>query len=183
MPELLQIIIAHNILRCKKEGEKCMSNKEKLIQLINTLNESGIESLVSLLEGIGKNEKHNINTSPERLEEINKIEKQQEEEKKAKYEEKREREALYYARKEHERIKKYIASLSDKDKEFLDKINSVRLGNYGMSVNDMMLIANIYNNNLINGADIIYKYGFLKGQRSEKNRRRRVKNELSKVQD
>lgn len=39
-----------------------------------------------------------------------------------------------------------------------------------MYSNDVMLFADIHNNNLINGSTDLFNYGFLKGQRAERAR-------------
>jgi predicted deacetylase len=44
-----------------------MTNKEKLIEMINNLNENGIELILKCFNGINENEKYNINTNVERL--------------------------------------------------------------------------------------------------------------------
>jgi hypothetical protein len=41
-----------------------------------------------------------------------------------------------------------------------------------MYTNEVMIFADIHNNNLINGSTDIFKYGFLKGQRAEKSRQK-----------
>ena len=44
-----------------------MTNKDKLIEMINNLNENGIELILKCFNGINENEKYNINTNVERL--------------------------------------------------------------------------------------------------------------------
>ena len=153
-----------------------MTNKEKLIEMINNLNENGIELILKCFNGMNENEKYNINTTTERLAELQRIEEQKKEQKKeqekAIQEAEREKASRERARANRERMKAIKASLTGKEKKLIEAISKVKPGNYDMYTNEVMLFADIHNNNLINGSTDIFNYGFLKGQRAEKARQK-----------
>ena len=152
-----------------------MTNKEKLIEMINNLNENGIELMLKCFNGINENEKYNINTTTERLSEIQRIEKQKEEQEKAIREAEREKALRERAKANRERMKDVKASLTGKEKKLIETISKVKTDSYSIYFHEVMLFADIHNNNLINGSTDIFNYGFLKGQRAEKARQKRLR--------
>lgn len=152
-----------------------MTNKDQLLQVINNLNEIGINSLLYLFGNFDKIELYNINTTPERIAELQQIDKQKEEQRKAQYEEDRERASFERAQAEYKRQTEFKAALTGREKKFFELIESVKPKTcYCLDYWEMILLADAYNNNLINGCYDIFRYGFLKGQRAEKNRRKRA---------
>ena len=152
-----------------------MTSKEKLIEMINNLNENGIELILKCFIGINENEKYNINTTTERLEELQRVEEQKAEQEKAIQEAEIEQERIERAKANRERMKAIKASLTGKEKNLIEEISKVKPGSYDMYTNEVMLFADIHNNNLINGSTDIFNYGFLKGQRAEKARQKRLR--------
>lgn len=152
-----------------------MTSKEKLIEMINNLNENGIELILKCFNGMNENEKYNINTTTERLAELQRIEEQKEEQEKAIQEAEREKALRERARANRERMKAIKASLTGKEKKLIEAISKVKPGNYDMYTNEVMIFADIHNNNLINGSTDLFNYGFLKGQRAEKARQKRLR--------
>jgi len=67
-------------------------------------------------------------------------------------------------------------ALEGKDKELFERIESVNTGRYSASVSECLAIAHVHNNNAINSFHDIFCFGFLKGIRAEKARRRRDRN-------
>lgn len=155
-----------------------MNNKEKLIQMINNLNENGIELMLKCFNGINESEKYNINTTTDRLAELQRIEEQKEEQEKAIREAEREKALRERARANRERMKDIKASLTGKEKKLIEAISKVKPGNYDMYTNEVMIFADIHNNNLINGSTDIFNYGFLKGQRAEKARQKTMQEKV-----
>lgn len=155
-----------------------MTNKEKLIEMINNLNENGIELMLKCFNGMNENEKYNINTTTERLTEIQRIEKQKKEQEKAIREAEREKVLRERARENRERMKDIKASLTGKEKKLIEAISKVNPGNYNMYSNELMIFADIHNNNLLNGSIDIFNYGFLKGQRAEKAIQKRLREKV-----
>ena len=149
-----------------------MTNKEKLIEMINNLNENGIELILKCFIGINENEKYNINTTTERLAEIQRIEKQKEEQEKAIREAEIGKALRERAKANRERATAIRDSLTDRDKRLIETVRKVKPGDYGMYSHELMIFADIHNNNLINGSTDIFNYGFLKGQRAEKARQK-----------
>lgn len=77
---------------------------------------------------------------------------------------------LEAAREEYKRQKEFKTQLPDEEKEFFSTIKSVSIDDqYDLSSEKHLLIADAYNNNLINGGLDLYRYGYLQGQRAEKN--------------
>lgn len=152
-----------------------MTNKDKLIQMINNLNENGIDLITRLFSDMDKNEKYNKFTTPEKLAELLEIEKQKEEQRKEQLKADREKTSLERARAEYKRQEEFKASLTGKEKRLLEIIKSVQPGYYSMEFWELMLLSDIYNKNLINGSTDLFNYGFLKGQRAEKARQKRIR--------
>lgn len=150
-----------------------MTNKDRLDQMINNLNENGINTLLYLFGDFDKIERYNINTTPERIAELQQIEKQRDEQEKANREAEREKASFERAQAEYRRQEEFKASLTGKEKRFFEVVDGIKPGGYCMNYSEMMLLADAYNNNLIDGSYDIFKYGFLKGQRSERAKRKR----------
>lgn len=152
-----------------------MTNKKKLIEMINNLNENGIELILKCFNGINENEKYNINTTTERLAELQRVEEQKAEQEKAIQEAEIEKAIRERAKANRDRMKDIKNSLTGKEKNLIEEISKVKPGSYDMYTNEVMLFADIHNNNLINGSTDIFNYGFLKGQRAEKARQKRLR--------
>lgn len=153
-----------------------MTNKDTLIQMINNLNEDGIELLFKIIGDFDSVEKYNKNTTPERIAELQQIEEQRDEHEKANREAEREKASFERAQAEYRRQEEFKASLTGKEKRFFEVIDSVKSTNwsrYCLDYWELMLLVDVYNNNLINGSFDIFRYGFLKGQRAEKARMRK----------
>jgi hypothetical protein len=151
-----------------------MKNKELLIQMINSLNDDGIGLLSWLFGDFDKIEEYNNNTTNERIQEIRQNEIMEEKQRDIE----KEKTAYENARKEYDRQIKFKASLTGKEKHLIEKIEKVNLGRYDMSCWELMLLANVYNNNLINGSMDIFRYGFMKGQKAEKEK---IQNRIPKI--
>lgn len=146
-----------------------MTNREQLIQMINNLNENGIDLLLYFFGDMDKKERYNINTTPERVAEL----KQMEEQEKAEREAERERASLGKCRQEEE----FKASLTGKEKRFFETIDSIKPGTrYALCLWELELLSRAYNNSLFEGGYDAFKYGFLKGQKFEINRRKAIAN-------
>lgn len=152
-----------------------MANRDLLIHTINNLNDHGIDLLFSLFRDCEKMEKYHINTTPERLAELQEIEKQQAEQENAKREADRNRISYEAAKRSLERQKEFKASLTGKEKRFYEVINSVKdtfENRYGMECWELLLLSDTYSNNLLNGSVDIFWYGFIKGQKAERNKQK-----------
>lgn len=152
-----------------------MTNREKLIQMINNLNVNGINLLVNLFGDLDHIEKYNKDTTPERLAELQLIEKQKEEFENAEREANKKKAAYERVRAEQKRQEEYKSSLTGREKRFFEVIENVKStdwSRYSFELWELMLLADVYNNNLIDGSNDIFCYGFMKGQRAEKNRRK-----------
>ena len=152
-----------------------MTNKDKLIQMINNLNESGIDLILKLFKDCDQIEMYNINTTPERIAELQQIEELKEEQRKEQFEEEQKRAYYERSRAEYNRTKEFRASLTGKEKRLIETLKNVDPGNYNMCTNEVILFADIYNNNLINGRTDLFNYGFLKGQRALLNKQKASK--------
>ncbi|XVG95803.1 hypothetical protein ACGCUP_00820 [Eubacteriales bacterium KG125] len=58
--------------------------------------------------------------------------------------------------------------LTGKDKKMMELIETVDSGRYCIGVHEVMLLADIYDNNMIDASYDLFRYGFLKGQRAMK---------------
>lgn len=129
----------------------------KLNTVISNLNEDGLVLMYYLIGDMHENEKYNVNTSTDRLEEIKLLEKRQSEEMEA----------------EEKRKKAAISSLSGKERKFWDKIESVKkmdISRYTMKIQEVMLLAEIYNNNYCEASYETFCFGFYQGLKYAENR-------------
>lgn len=70
-----------------------------------------------------------------------------------------------------------IAELPEKEKKLFDSISKVDIGNYGVRCSVLLTIANVYNNSAINAFEMIFKLGFMKGERSMRNKVKKGRND------
>lgn len=67
--------------------------------------------------------------------------------------------------------------LPEEDRKLLEKVLAIETGRYGVNCSTALMIAKVYDNNAINAFCAIFNLGFMKGERSMKNRMKRgVKN-------
>lgn len=139
---------------------------KSMIATINNVNDRGL-FLISALIGMEKIEEYNKGTTPERVAEIEEI-------KLHKEQEAREGHRIEEMREEIERRAKLIESLTGRARIFWNKIQSVDgmagYSRYDMSGWQALLLANIYDNNLLEGGFAMFRYGFYQGVRYMKNR-------------
>ena len=147
-----------------------MTNKDILIKMIDNLNENGINLMTTLFQGMDENEKYNKLTTPERLEELQQIEKQEEEKQKAEAEAKR----IEAERKRIEEEKE-IQELLNKHSRFLSNIKTTKPGNYWLTNGEADAIYYSCKGSLYGILCDSFRAGFLKGQRAEKARQKRLR--------
>lgn len=132
-----------------------MADKEKLLQLIDNFNDSGLDMIMKFVQMFDGVEEYNIHTTPERLEELKQIEEQ----KKISY----------------EGQQSFKESLTRKEEHLFKVLNNVKIDSrYAMKMWELRLLVDTYNNNLIDGSLDIFCYGYIKGQRTERARRKKV---------
>lgn len=140
-----------------------MTNKDQLIKMINNLNQNGLNLLAYALGDMDKNEKYNKFTTPERLAELQQIEKQ--EEKKLKAEAEAKRIAEEYETEE----------LLNKNSGFIKNLEATKSGNYGLTHKELEVIY-LRNKGDWFGVSLDgFRAGFLRGQRAEKTRQKRLR--------
>ncbi len=148
-----------------------ITNRELLIETINNLNDQGIDLFFGLLRDCDKIEKYNINTTPERLAELQEIEKQKAEQEDLKRETDMERASYERAREKRKRQDEFKASLTGKEKRFYEVVNGVKSkfgSRYSLEMWELLLLSDTYNNNLLDGSGDVFWHGFIKGQRAER---------------
>ena len=153
-----------------------LMREEDFINVIRNSNEGGLRFLTAAFEAIGSMERYNKNTSPERLEELQRIEKEQGELRQAQF--KADRESAYReaSKAEYERQIEFIASLTGREKRFFEIVDGIKIGrSLGLAHWQLRLLVEAFDNNLIDGSFKIYKYGFLHGQQAEKKRQKKVR--------
>lgn len=136
-----------------------MTNREQLIQMINNLNENGIDSLLYFFGDMDKKERYNINTTPERVAELKQMEEQEKAEREA---EKAVRDSLIFSereqlkkeyQKEFEMIGNQNAFMSQREILFaIDKVNEYE--------SEFMKILSSYN------------WGYIQGVKAERARKK-----------
>lgn len=152
-----------------------MTNKDRLLQMIDNLNEDGIELISKCFKDMDKSERYNINTTPERLEELQQIQLQKDKQREEQLETDNWKASYERAQERYRIMKEKKTSLTGKEKRLFEVIESVDTGYYYMETWELLLLSDIYDNNLINGSIDLFNYGFLKGQRAEKARQKRLR--------
>lgn len=56
--------------------------------------------------------------------------------------------------------------LTGKAKKMMENIQKVKPGNYCMTSSEVIILADIHDNNMIDASYDLFRYGFLKGQRA-----------------
>ena len=140
-----------------------MTNKDKLIQMIENLNEDGINLIVGLFHDADKVEEYNKFTTPERIAELKQIKKQKEDKRKVEEE---------IRRIEEEKIdQEFLNSHST----FLRNIENTEPGRYCLTYGEMQALYVKSQGSLFDIAYDGFRAGFLKGQRAEKARQKRLR--------
>ena len=141
--------------------------ENKLVSAISKLNMNGLNLIECLISNLEESEKYSINTSEERLQEIDQEEKAAREAEQEEYEQKLEHEYFERMRQEIEDRENKIQNLVGKEKMFWDKIEKVRgipgFSRYCMSNSQEIFLADLYNNNLLNASYSVFRYGFYQG--------------------
>ena len=63
--------------------------------------------------------------------------------------------------------------MSKSMESLIRQANEVDCGNYDLQYSELVFLAEQCNNNFINGSFLLFKIGFLKGQRAEKARKKK----------
>lgn len=140
---------------------------EKLNTVISNLNEDGLALMYYFIGDMHENGKYNVNASTDRLEEIKLLEKRQD------AEEEEAKQKLEEMEAEKKRQKEAISSLTGKERKFWDKIEKVYkmdISQYTMKSWQVMLLAEIYNNNYLDASYETFCFGFHQGLKYAENR-------------
>lgn len=150
----------------------CEELRNNFNEVISNLNDEGLEKMALLMELMNDFEVYNKNTTPERLREIEAQREQEAEAYKKKCQEEREKAAYEKAKESYRRTQEKLSQLAGKDKKLFDSIEKLKADPAAkrncLYPAELMLFADVYNNNLINGAYELFLYGFMKGRRVEK---------------
>jgi len=149
-----------------------MSREEFIIKLntvINNLNDDGLALMNYFVGNMHEIEKYNINTSPEKIAEI------EEKEAKCRETERKAKEQIAFKRmqEENEKRKNIISSLEGREKILWNKIEKVQRMNitrYSMKSGDVFFLAKLYDNNFLDGCCAVFNFGFYQGMQYMKNR-------------
>lgn len=147
-----------------------MTNKDILIKMIDNLNENGIDLLTKLFCDMDKNEKYNKFTTPDRLEELQQINKQKEDKQKTEIEAKRIEEEARLTIEEN-KTQEFLNEYS----RFLNDIRLIKPGNYWLTFGEIEAIHLSCKNDMYSAIYNSFKAGFLKGQRAEKAKQKRLR--------
>lgn len=76
---------------------------------------------------------------------------------------------------EYKAIKERISKLSEKDRRFFNRVETINTRRCGFTCSEMLLVAKIYNNNALNSFNFIFKIGFIreKNQKNKKTNKKR----------
>lgn len=149
--------------------------RQKFYNLIENLNDEGIEKMIMFIEVMENFELYDKRISPEQLREI-KLQKKLDSEIKEKQRISKLEDANFERAKEKvRRMKEKKANLPSKYQRLFKRLESVSddVKGYSMKYDEMIMFNNIYEGNLFNAMTDIFDYGFVKGQTCEKNKQRR----------
>lgn len=74
------------------------------------------------------------------------------------------------ARHQFDEIQRKKAALTGKDAKLMEQIEAVDVGSYSVKCSVVKMLADIYDNNFVNAFFDMFRLGFMKGQRAERNR-------------
>lgn len=149
-------------------------DREKMIQDIlnrlNNMNDDGLDMAYRAVDGLDDIELYNINTTPERQAEIKAERKERRMREEKEPEAKRKADVFDRMKADHIRKENMIANLTGKEKSFYKHITDVRKKAVSscMTALQLKLLADIHNNNLINGSYDIFCFGFYQGMKYSK---------------
>lgn len=81
--------------------------------------------------------------------------------------------AYQRARYDYAEIQRKKAELPERDRRLIETAETLDVGRYGVSSSIVLMVADVYSNNAMNAFCTIFSLGFIKGQRSERNKRKR----------
>ena len=135
---------------------KNLKVQQRVIDIVENLNNKGIEILETLMSAFNDFEEYSKNVSSERLAEIEKQNKKSAEERNKELEDQK----LL-------RIEERSKLLSD-NAALIKKIKGVETGNYDLCLKEWDAICRLHDNSAINAGPDFYRLGFLRGKRAEK---------------
>jgi hypothetical protein len=137
----------------------------EVVEGLNELNENGLKCAINLINFFKEQEEYNKNTTEERLLKI----KEQKKLNIKQQEEKEESDALKRSMEEFKCQRDYEKSLSKNKQKFLAKIRSINIpDDYSMSCEELLMFADIHNNNMIDASGDIFHLGYMQGIREER---------------
>lgn len=143
--------------------------EEQILKTISNMNPFGLERVCRLIDRMDTIEAYNINITPERIAEIRKQREQEETEWKAQEEEWQVKKLECSRERMKSRIDRRnaaIASLTGRERKFWEKVEKVQnmdIERYDMYTWQIMLIANLFDNNYTEASHIQFLYGFYQG--------------------
>lgn len=75
---------------------------------------------------------------------------------------------------DYQKIQQRKRELPEKDRRLFEQLEKVETGRYDVDGSVILMIAKVYGNNAINSFSTIFRLGFMKGQRAEKAKQRKL---------
>ena len=158
-----------------------MEKEETIKQIecvLHNLNLQGIKLVRGIIDNMDEIEKYNVNTTPERFAEIERLQAEEDAKEKAERKEKTKAQHFQYMEKQEKKRRERIAGLTGKEKSFyskIEKVHDMNISRYTMSYGEVMLLSELHGNSALNASYDTFCYGFHQGMQYLKNQQRKLK--------
>lgn len=151
---------------------------KQMEHMLHNLNMEGLKLISKLIGNMDEIEKYNVNTTPERFAEIERLQAEKDAAEKAEREEKTRVQHIQCMKEQARKRKERIAGLTGKDKSFYSKIEKVKgmdISRYTMDYGEVILLSELHGNSALNASYDTFCYGFHQGMQYLKNQKRKQK--------
>lgn len=151
---------------------------KQMENMLHNLNLEGLKLISKLIGNMDEIEKYNVNTTPERFAEIERLQAEKDAAEKAEKEEKTRVQRIQYMEEQARKRKERIAGLSGKEKSFYNKIQKVRgmdISRYTITFGEVMLLSELYGSSAFSSCYEAFCYGFYQGMQYLKNQQKKQK--------
>lgn len=149
---------------------------KQMENMLHNLNLEGVKLIRRIIGNMDEIEKYNVNTTPERIIEIERQQAEKDAVEKAEREEKTRAQHIQYMKEQARKRKERIAGLTGKEKSFYNKIQKVRdmdISRYTITFGEVMLLCELYGNSAFSSCYESFCYGFYQGMQYLKNRQKK----------
>lgn len=151
---------------------------KQMEHMLHNLNMEGLKLIRKLIGNMDEIEKYNVNTTPERFAEIERLQAEKDAAERIEREKRTKEQHFQYMKEQAKKRRERIAGLTGKEKSFYSKIEKVRdmnISRYTMTYGEVMLLSELHGNSALNASYDTFCYGFYKGMQYLKNQQKNQK--------